>query len=192
LSTDIFWGEIAPCEHLVQIYENPTAFLDSLEGFVAGGLRAGDGVVVIALPGHRLALADRLAACGFDLEDARARAQYIDLDADETLAQFMRDDSPDEKLFQWLVADLLARAGHGGRRVRAFGEMVAVLWGNGHNDATFRLEQLWHELCQEKAFSLFCAYPRTGFTQDAESSIAEICRTHSRVVPASRRASRLI
>lgn len=26
-------------------------------------------------------------------------------------------------------------------------------------------------LCQQEAFALFCAYPRTGFTQDATESI---------------------
>jgi hypothetical protein len=26
----IFWGEIAPCDHLVQIYEEEGAFLDAL------------------------------------------------------------------------------------------------------------------------------------------------------------------
>src|SRR5688500_19228341 len=55
------------------------------------------------------------------------------------------------------------------RSVRAFGEMVAVLWANGHNGATVRLEHLWHAFCQSEAFSLFCAYPKTGFTQDAST-----------------------
>ena len=181
-ANEVFWGEIAPCEHLVQIYENDSAFLDSLEGFVAGGLRAGDGVLVIAMPAHLFALQERLSSCGFDLEQARAAEQYIDLDAEETLAKFMRDGWPDEKLFRWLVSDLLARAGRDGRRVRAFGEMVALMWGRGQNEATIRLERLWHDLCQKDAFSLFCAYPRSGFTQDADESIREICATHSRVV----------
>jgi hypothetical protein len=34
---EAFWGEIAPSEHLVQIYESDSAFTDTLEGFVAGG-----------------------------------------------------------------------------------------------------------------------------------------------------------
>jgi len=181
-SQEVFWGEITPCEHLVQIYDNSAVFMDSLEGFVAGGLRAGDGVVVIAMPAHLYALEQLLSACGFDLDRARACDQYIDLEAEETLARFMRDGWPDEKLFTWLVADLLARAGKGGRRVRAFGEMVAVLWAKGQNGATVRLEHLWHGLCQREAFSLFCAYPRSGFTQDADVSIREICEAHSRVV----------
>jgi len=180
--TEVFWGEIAPCEHLVQIYDNSPAFLDALEGFVAGGLRAGDGVVVIAMPAHLYALEQLLSSTGFDLDRARADDQYIDLEAEATLERFMQGGWPDEALFGSLVADLLARAGRGGRRVRAFGEMVAVLWSQGHNGATMRLEQLWHDLCLRQAFSLFCAYPRAGFTENAHVSIQEICAAHTRVV----------
>jgi len=179
---EAFWGEIAPSEHLVQIYDDSTAFLDSLEGFVAGGLRANDGVLVIAVPAHRFALNERLAAAGFDLDEARANDQYIDLDADETLAQFMHNGWPDDQVFARMVAGLLNRAGKDGRRVRAFGEMVAILWDKGHTAATVRLEHLWHRLCQKDGFSLFCAYPKTGFTRDADASIREICEAHSRVV----------
>jgi len=71
---DVFWGEIQPCEHLVQIYDIENVFLDTLEGFVAG------------------------------------------------------------------------------------------------------------ELCGAEGFSLLCAYPRVGFTQDLTSSITEICAAHSRVL----------
>jgi hypothetical protein len=75
-----------------------------------------------------------------------------------------------------------SRARQNEGRVRAFGEMVAVLWANGHNGATVRLEHLWHAFCQSEAFSLFCAYPKSGFTQDASTSIKEICATHSKVI----------
>ena len=42
---DIFRGEIAACEHLVQIYQDEGVFMDSLEAFVAGGLKRGDSVI---------------------------------------------------------------------------------------------------------------------------------------------------
>ena len=89
---------------------------------------------------------------------------------------------PDDYLFDQVVTDLLKRAGRGGRRVRAFGEMVALLWSLGHNAATIRLEHLWHKLCAEREFSLFCAYPRIGFTQSADESIKEICAAHSKTI----------
>ena len=178
----IFWGEITPCEHLVQIYESSTAFLDSLEGFIAGGIMAGDGVIVIATEDHRQALSERLTAQGIDLKVAVASDQLLMLDADATLQSFMVRGWPDEKLFTDAVRKLLARARGPGRRVRAFGEMVALLWSRNANDATMRLEYLWHRLCQAETFSLFCAYPRAGFTQDASASIRQICDAHSRVV----------
>ena len=34
--TKVFWGEMSPCDHLVQIYQDDEILLDSLEGFVAG------------------------------------------------------------------------------------------------------------------------------------------------------------
>jgi len=181
-SCDIFWGEIAPCEHLVQIYQEDNAFLDSLEGFVAGGLRSGDGVVVIATPSHTAALEDRLRAQGIDLATSRNEDQLIVLDAEECLDQFMVGQWPDAELFDQFVTQVLQRAGRSGRRVRAFGEMVALLWAQGHNGATVRLEHLWHELCRRESFSLLCAYPRAGFTKDAQESIREICAAHSKVL----------
>lgn len=34
----VFWGEIAPCDHLIQIYENESHFLNTLEGFAGSGI----------------------------------------------------------------------------------------------------------------------------------------------------------
>jgi hypothetical protein len=184
--TEIFWGEIAPCEHLVQIYEEDGACLNALEGFVIGGLGAGDGVVVIATPAHLNSLEARISAKGFNLSSARARDQYIELDAEETLSKFIVNGWPDEKLFGEVVNNIINRAKGRRRRVRAFGEMVAVLWAQGNQGGTVRLEHLWNKFCQREMLSLFCAYPKTGFTQDADESVKEICAAHSRVITDSK------
>jgi hypothetical protein len=177
-----FWGELAPCEHMVQMYTRDSAFLDMLSGFVGNGLKCGDGVIVIATAAHLSALEAHLAGVGVDLAAARGRDQYIALDAELTLARFIVNGWPDEEIFDPLVTSLIARAGRGGRRVRAFGEMVAILWAQGHAGATVRLEYLWNAICRREAFSLLCAYPRTGFTQDVTASVREICAVHSRIV----------
>lgn len=179
---DHFWAEIAPTEHFVQIYSNDDKFIESLEIFAGNGIQQKEGVIVIATEEHLRVLNNRLTMRGFNVKAALLQQQYIPLDAEEMLAKFMVNDLPDEKLFEQLIAGLLAQAGKNGRRVRAFGEMVAILWANGHRDATHRLEHLWDELCQRKLLSLFCAYPKSGFTQNAEASIMEICKTHSRVI----------
>ena len=180
--SDIFWGEIAPCEHLVQIYADQGVFLDSLEGFVAGGLLANEGVIVIATRAHLVSLEQRLSARGLDVSAARERDRYIALDATDALSKFLVKGWPDEDRFEQFVTEMIGRAGREGRRVRAFGEMVAVLWARGQSGATIQLEHLWHRFCQSKTFSLFCAYPRSGFTQDTDASIREICAAHTRVI----------
>lgn len=177
-----FWGEIAPCDHFVQIYETDAVFLDTLEGFIGGALVGEDAAIVIATKPHLDALNARLRERGVDLAAAIASDQYIPLEADHTLSLFMVDHWPDDDRFQAVVKELLARAQRGGRRVRAFGEMVAVLWARGDAAATVRLEHLWRHLCDDRQFSLFCAYPKAGFTKDATASIQEVCDAHTRVI----------
>ncbi len=179
---DVFWGEIAPCDHILQIYEDDRQFINTLEGFVASGLILGESVIVIATAEHLKALNQQLRAKGYDMFSLTLQDQYIPLSADETLAQFMINGWPDENLFYHLLANLLLRARKGHRQVRAFGEMVAVLWSHGHNGATVHLEHLWSRYCESEGFSVFCAYPKTGFTEDPNDSLLKICGCHSKIV----------
>jgi MEDS: MEthanogen/methylotroph, DcmR Sensory domain len=182
---DVFWGEIAPCEHVVQIYEDNDAFLEMLAAFVGSGINAGDSVIVIATPVHIIALEDRLKEHGINIAALIAGDQYIPLDAEKTLSQFMVNNWPDETLFMQSISALLKQARGKNRKVRAFGEMVALLWAQGCNGATVQLEHLWNKFCQQHELSLFCAYPKIGFTQDADKSIRHICESHSRLIAAS-------
>jgi hypothetical protein len=123
-----------------------------------------------------------LTCAGWDYTAVVESNLYIPLDADITLSKFMVNDWPDETLFMHLVSDLITKAKIGGRPVRAFGEMVAILWAKGQVGATVRLEQLWNKFCETQAFCLFCAYPKNGFTQDAVESVMHICGTHSKLI----------
>jgi hypothetical protein len=178
----VFWGEISPCEHIAQFYEHEGILLDSLERFVHVGVAANESAIVIATRQHLRALEDRLNATGVNVAMNRLLDQYITVDAEEALDQFMVNKWPDEELFFKLVTGLIERASADGRRVRAFGEMVALLWARGDVAATIRLEYLWNKVCKTPEFSLFCAYPKAGITEDTSRSMAEICAAHSRIV----------
>ena len=178
-----FWGEMSPCEHLLQIYKDDVEFLDVLERFISDGFKKGESVVVIATSSHLIALEKRLAR--FDLDKLRAADQYLPFDAEHTLSTFMVDNWPDDELFEKSVMAILERARKGRCHVRAFGEMVALLWAQGHSGATIRLEFLWNNLLKTQVFQLFCAYPKGGFTEDATESIKRICSEHSRILPAT-------
>jgi hypothetical protein len=182
VSNQDFWGEIAPCEHILQIYENDEVFLDLLFGFVSGGLNAGDSIIVIASETHLKGLNHRLNQHGYHVPSLISKRLYICLDANETLSKFMVGDWPDERLFNQVVSKVISKAKQNGQQVRAFGEMVAILWAMGNVDATIRLEHLWNKFCESEFFSLFCAYPKSGFTQDATQSVMHICQAHSRLI----------
>jgi hypothetical protein len=181
----VFWAEMAACEHCVQIYEDDTVFLDALELFVLAGLQLDEAIILIATDSHLQLLSDRLVRAGYDLAAAIERQQFIGLNAQKSLSTFMHDGWLDEAQFNDFVTTLLQRVRPQYPKVRAFGEMVALMWANGDHAATIRLEHLWARLCKSEEFSLFCAYPRAGFIQDAEQSMMDVLLAHTVVYNAA-------
>jgi hypothetical protein len=161
----IFWGEIAPSEHFAQFYKSDSALNESLARFVAA--------------------ARCLAQRAVDLQAAVAEDRYITVDAEIGLASFMVQNWPDDQRFSHFVEHLIRRAAVNNRRVRVFGEMVALLWAGGQAAATVRLEHLWQQFCKTHSFSLFCAYPKAGFTKDPTDSFAQICAAHTQILSES-------
>lgn len=188
----VFWGEIARCDHLVQVYENEKIFLDTLEGFAGSGFLANDSVVIIATADHVDALNSRLRSQGFDLNALTAADQYIPIDAEDLLSILAVDGWIDENIFNSFITDIVNRAKQRNGKVRAFGEMVAVLWAQGNCGATVQLENLWNQLHGKSPFTLFCAYPKTGFSQSANDSIDTICKQHAKVIDGYARPSTAI
>lgn len=139
-------------------------------------------MVVVATTEHLLILSDRLGLEGFDVANLILETSYIPIDVEEALQAFMVNSWPDAQLFKTFISSILERAQASARKVRVFGEIVAVLWARGNSGATVRLEHLWHEFQQQQKFCLYCAYPKSGFTQKAQQSITILCNAHSRII----------
>lgn len=159
--------------HALHVYDNESVFLDTLEGFVAGGLRRGEAVIVVATSAHLYSLDYRLGTSPIDIQALRDDGSFICIEADTMLASLMVDGRPDEASFNLNIAQLVEQAHAGGRRVRVFGEMVALLWHRGEHEATIELERLWSKLCSRLEFSLLCAYPRSAESAQAFGSVCE-------------------
>jgi PAS domain S-box-containing protein len=171
--------------HLVQFYERDSFLLAEAARFIGAGLGAGEAAVVIATGPHLEGLRESIAARGVQLEVAREQGRYLELDAAETLAKIMLDDAPDETRFADVVGEVVERAAERHARVRTFGEMVALLWAEGRQDAALRLEELWNHLAASLPLSLLCAYPLTTLDDRGDGSrVLEICGAHSHVIPA--------
>jgi signal transduction histidine kinase len=181
----VTWQAMGASEHFVQFYEADTFLLDAVAAFVADGLEAGEGALVVATAAHRAGLEERLLARGLDVSAAAAENRYVARDAAETLAHFMVAGAPDPERFAAVVGEVLAQAAQGGRRVRVFGEMVALLAAAGNHAAALRLEHLWNDLRQTQDFALYCAYPMASLGDEARGAIFDhVCATHSGVIPA--------
>src|SRR5688500_10717685 len=85
------WADMGDADHFVQFYDADEYLADSVAGYAAAALRAGDAAVVVATPAHRALIDARLNAGGVDAASHAAAGSYVSLDAAETLDRFMRD-----------------------------------------------------------------------------------------------------
>lgn len=87
----------------------------------------------------------------------------------------MVDGIPNASKFKTAIVPVIEQATRGrkGCTVRAYGEMVNVLWQAGHTVAATRLEMLWNELAQTHDFSLATQWVTS--TRTARSTISATC-----------------
>lgn len=173
---------LADGDHVVQFYDADDELVGMVAGYLDAALLDGDAVVVIASPAHRQAFETALTTSELDTKAAVDEGRLVVLDAAETLSEFMVDGMPDAARFDAVVGATVRSAAAGGA-VRAYGEMVAVLWEAGSIGAAIAVEELWNELSERIPFSLFCAYPgHLAADPDAADSFSEVCHLHSHVL----------
>ena len=177
------WSELldraAPEEHVVQLYgSNDQLLTRNVSRYLAEGMRRGDALVVIATREHADAITRELTLQGVD---ASRDGRLVVLDARQTLDRFLVGGQPDEHLFRdvvgWVLAEAFRRSSSG--HVRAFGEMVGLLWVAGDRAAATRLEEYWNDLLRGAAISLFCAYPIDIYDDGDTAGLDAVLGTHT-------------
>lgn len=177
-------------EHVVKFYEHDRELIEAVVPYLAAAARSGETTVVIATETHRRAFESELEACGIDLARVTASGELVSLDAAATMATFITDGKIDHDAFHNVIGGLVRKAGESGRPVRAYGEMVALLWENGDVLGAIELETLWNDLARELPFSLFCAYPAASVSgSEHADALHQVCHLHSSVLdPPARQA----
>lgn len=172
--------------HDVQFYEDEAFLAEAVAQFLVEGFRAGQPLIVIATEPHRKAFKERIRARGIDPEELVHGRDVVWLDAGDTLAAFMEGDRPDRELFEATVGNVFDKVMANRRyvMVRAYGEMVDLLWRAGKSAGAIELEEMWNGLAKKYAFSLLCAYSKESLLKNPRAEgIESICRQHSRVLP---------
>jgi len=156
--------------------------------YLAEGLRRHQAALIVVTPEHRRAFFAELERLGADPGTAERNGQLTVLDAGDTLSRFMVGGYPNAQRFESTVAtvvqDALERLDHAG--LRAYGEMVGVLWQAREFPAAIRLEQLWNRLRKSVEFDLYCAYPIDVFDKQFQAGVLDalLC-SHTHLLPAS-------
>jgi len=170
-------------EHVVQFYDSEGDLAHAVGTYLGQAVRAGEAAIVIATEGHRLAFQSELLAAGIDVAQAVSDGTLRWLDAEQTLSTFRQDGQVDPVAFRTKLTELVKDAQADARPVRAYGEMVALLWDAGDVLGAIEVEKLWNELGQELRFSLWCGYQARGLAgEDHADALHEVCHLHTAVV----------
>lgn len=170
--------------HAVQFYGDDESLFTTVAGFLSQGFVDGHPAIVIATPDHCAAILDRLRGRLIDVEKAQKLGRLIVLDAQQTLDLFMVRGMPDQHRFDDSVGKLIGEVLEGREDkvlIRAYGEMVDVLWKKGMPDAAIRLEMLWNRLAQRHGFALLCGYSMGNFYKETKGFEA-VCSQHTHIV----------
>lgn len=174
--------------HFVQVYKADEVDLTRNVGrYLWEGLRLGEGAVVIVTPEHRELFTRHLVQLGADVPVLLNSNQLVFLDAHQTLAKFMVDGQPDWQRFEKVVRRAMRQVARkeDAEGLRAYGEMVGLLWKARQFAAAIRLEQLWNKLLEQSSFSLYCAYAIDLFGKEFDPANLEgVLCTHTHLVPA--------
>lgn len=172
-------------DHIVQVYQDEEFLAEAVCEYAATGLRGGEGVIVIATPAHCAAFRRQLEALGVFPQEAVERGQLLMLDASDTLASFTRNGAADWTMFHETIGGAIAKMRLQYRSVRAYGEMVDLLWQAGRKDEAIRLEEFWNELAKLQTFALFCAYYMDNLDARSYGGPLEcVCKVHTHLIPA--------
>lgn len=172
-------------DHVVHFYEHEPDLARSVGRYLRDAVEADAVSIVIATEPHRRAFTAELETAGINPAKAGSDGTLVMLDATATMAAFMPDGRIDHDAFRQVVGSIVRRASASGSPVRVYGEMVALLWEEGHVPAAIEVEELWNELAREVEFSLVCAY-RSEAVQGAElaEALQRVCHLHSSVLHA--------
>jgi len=169
--------------HAVQFYGTDQSLCTTVAGFLAEGLVAGQPAILIATTPHTDAIVEQLGHCLIDCEKAVRTGDLMLLDSDATLDLFMIGQEPDEALFEENIGRLINQALNGRQRtvVRAYGEMVDVLWRQGRSEPAIKLEILWNKLAVKYNFALLCGYSMGSFYKQSKQ-LQRVIAQHTQVV----------
>lgn len=170
-------------DHFVHIYEKIDTLIESVCEYMVPAFVQSEGVILVASATNKKAILTALERRSIDVTKAIVMGQLIVIDAHEMISQFMLNGTIDKLKFQTIAGNIISDLKIKFPIVRAYGEMVNILWHNGNIEATIELEKCWNELATTTDFSLFCGYEINEREKRLKMhNISDVCCHHTHIV----------
>ena len=170
--------------HIVQVCQNVTSQAEILTRYIKEGLLNNEGIIVIARPSLRKTVLSKLDALGFDNQTVKNQGQVRFFDAEFLLSSILIDGTIEEQAFRNLIGIPVQVAQSKFGKVRAFGEMVDILWQRNLQDMAIQLEDLWEDLCTNQGLRFLCTYLLDNLDpNDYDSALEKIYKHHKYLMP---------
>lgn len=144
--------------HIVEFYHSEDYLHHTLCEFIRVGLEKNEGVFVIAKSQVLDPLKEKFSG---------SLDRVFLLDAQEQLARFMEDQTPNSQKFKSIIQSDIVSHKSRFSALRIYGEMVQVLADQDNLDGSLQLEECWNEVLREdSSLTLLCGY-------DASQSIVK-------------------
>lgn len=197
--TDVWFGEVfdglrlscipstavAP-NHEIQFYSDERILLNRAVTFIVAALEAGGSAIVCASEPIRAEFFRAVQGHEPEIDDLIQRGNYLALDAEETVSEFMLGNSPNATEFVKLLGGVATAAADAARsrhsRVALYQECGHRLWAQGREGATLEVERLFNWLAYEYDLDVLCGYSIAYFdVGEDRHRIQRLCAEHSAV-----------
>ncbi len=170
-----------PGRHIAQLYRSPAFLADAVGLYLAEGVRRGESCLVIAIPEHGDGIQAAMARHGAEPSELIAAGRLALHDAERVLSDLIDGSRLDRTRAEQVLAasldELCTKA-----PLRAYGEMVMLLWRTGNAATAVELEQVWNKLLADRPVSLLCGY-QLDHVGATFPSFSEACQEHVVVLP---------
>lgn len=166
-------------------YDHDAEIVSAVAAYAHEGLQAGDTILIIVTQDHRMAISASLSDLGIDCAALTQSGRLRLRDARTTLDSHRSDGRLELVGFEEDLRAEVVSATKDGTRLRAFGEMVTLLWEEGSVSGALHLETLWKDVIADHDVGLLCAYPTALLASAGLSDIRETCALHSEVLAPS-------
>ena len=143
----------------LQFYDEMAPLVTELGRAMCVALEHGQAVLCAVSDSTRLILEEQLTKRGVDVDDARARGQYLYIDGVQALTEVTRNGRADAVRFHDVIGSQVERLVDEYPGVWVYGELAAIMWSQGHEHGALELDRLWAALADSEPVVLCVAFP---------------------------------